>query len=113
MGGAAAGTGEGEPLAGEGEPLAGERAPLAARSAPLAGEGAPLAGQGEPLAGQGAPLGMIWWNLAVMPPAERDRILSDTVERMNLDDAARAGFMEATREMIVRHESMFPALHAR
>lgn len=58
-------------------------------------------------------LGMMWWNLAMVPPAERDQILSDTVERMDLDADARAGFLEATREMIARHESMFPALHAR
>lgn len=58
-------------------------------------------------------LGMMWWNLAILPPSERARMLNETVEEMELDAEARDSFLEATHAMIARHESMFPALHAR
>jgi SEC-C motif len=54
------------------------------------------------------------YNLALLPDAERDKILDDMRQSLGMDDAEFANYRRAVIEpMIRRHGEMFPLMHGR
>jgi hypothetical protein len=57
-------------------------------------------------------VGMVCWNMAIVPAEERDRLLAEFVDEAFPDEEARAAFREIAQFMIARHRQMFPEIHA-
>jgi tetratricopeptide (TPR) repeat protein len=51
------------------------------------------------------------WNLALMPPDERQQALEETLKNLNVDELGRAFQRELLKIMIKRHEELFPLMH--
>jgi SEC-C motif len=59
-------------------------------------------------------LGQLCWNLALLPPFERDIALEDMRTPLNMDDEAFEEFRrDIVGPMIQRHAEMFPQMHRR
>ena len=56
-------------------------------------------------------LGVVCWDLALLPPAERERALSDSAQKISEDEEDREAYRSIVRMMIERHEQLFPELH--
>lgn len=57
-------------------------------------------------------LGMLWWNLATLPPGEREDLLTEMVNKVSEEDEVRQEFRRVAVAMVERHRAMFPRLHA-
>ena len=58
-------------------------------------------------------LGTLWWNLALLPEVKRAGALEEFLALLPADEAVRDDLRKTTKQMIVRHEAMFPELHRR
>ena len=59
-------------------------------------------------------IGQLCWNLALLPPDERDEAIGEMQSSMNMDDAEFAELRRDVIEpMIRRHEDMFPHMGGR
>ena len=57
-------------------------------------------------------IGMLCWNMAIVPAEEQDLLLAGFVDEAFPDEEARAAFREIARFMIARHRQLFPEIHA-
>ena len=56
-------------------------------------------------------MGVLCWNIAVLPRTSRDRALRDAIDEFGATEKEREAFREVAELLIARHEQLFPELH--
>src|SRR5664280_357874 len=58
-------------------------------------------------------LGMLCWNIALLPTQRRESAISETTAKFAKADEDKNAFHSMIEMMVARHEGMFPRLHQR
>jgi hypothetical protein len=56
-------------------------------------------------------LAMAAWTLALLPPREREEAMKELINTIGKDEEDREMLKGVIRDMIQRHEAMFPSMH--
>ena len=58
-------------------------------------------------------IGLLFWNIAILPEAEREDAISSAARDIVQSEGDREAFLDMVEFMVERHEELFPELHRR